>query len=86
MPRLSPSPSGDAPKLVIIGRDGVLNQYKEEHIKSPEEFEPIPGALPPTQATLTAHLRTQDKGRLEQEFLPTDAVHHAVQAWVDGGD
>ena len=48
--------------------------------------EPIPGALPPPQATLTAHLRTQDKGRLEQEFLPTDAVHHAVQAWVDGGD
>ena len=45
MPRLSPSPSVDAPNLVIIVRDGVLNQYKEEHIKSPEEFEPIPGAL-----------------------------------------
>lgn len=34
-----------AVKLVILGRDGILNQYRDDHVKSPEEWEPIPGAL-----------------------------------------
>ena len=33
------------PKLVILGRDGVLNQYREDHVKAPEEWQPLPGAL-----------------------------------------
>ena len=32
-------------KLVILGRDGILNQYREDHVKSPDEWQPIPGAL-----------------------------------------
>ncbi|MBU6259223.1 MAG: D-glycero-beta-D-manno-heptose 1,7-bisphosphate 7-phosphatase [Burkholderiales bacterium] len=32
-------------KLVILGRDGILNQYREGHVTAPEEWEPIPGAL-----------------------------------------
>ena len=32
-------------KLVILGRDGVLNEYREGHVTGPEEWEPIPGAL-----------------------------------------
>jgi D-glycero-D-manno-heptose 1,7-bisphosphate phosphatase len=32
-------------RLVIVGRDGVLNQYREGHVTSPEEWVPIPGAL-----------------------------------------
>jgi D-glycero-D-manno-heptose 1,7-bisphosphate phosphatase len=32
-------------KLVIFGRDGILNSYREDHVKSPEEWVPIPGAL-----------------------------------------
>jgi D-glycero-D-manno-heptose 1,7-bisphosphate phosphatase len=32
-------------KLVILGRDGILNVFREDHVKSPEEWEPIPGAL-----------------------------------------
>ena len=32
-------------KLVILGRDGILNVYREDHVKSPEEWQPIPGAL-----------------------------------------
>lgn len=44
--------------------------------------EPTARALCPPEATLAAHLRTQDNGRLEQEFLPTDAVHRAVHAWA----
>jgi D-glycero-D-manno-heptose 1,7-bisphosphate phosphatase len=32
-------------KLVILGRDGVLNVYREDHVKAPEEWTPVPGAL-----------------------------------------
>jgi D-glycero-D-manno-heptose 1,7-bisphosphate phosphatase len=33
------------PKLVILGRDGVLNLYRDDHVKAPDEWEPVPGAL-----------------------------------------
>jgi D-glycero-D-manno-heptose 1,7-bisphosphate phosphatase len=32
-------------KLVILGRDGILNVYREDHVKAPEEWAPIPDAL-----------------------------------------
>ena len=32
-------------KIVILGRDGVLNQYREAHVAAPEEWVPVPGAL-----------------------------------------
>lgn len=32
-------------KLVILGRDGVLNEFHADHIKAPEEWVPLPGAL-----------------------------------------
>jgi len=34
-----------APKLVILGRDGILNRFREDHVKDPKEWDPIPGAL-----------------------------------------
>jgi len=34
-----------APKLVITGRDGILNVFRPDHVKAPEEWEPLPGAL-----------------------------------------
>ncbi len=33
------------PKLIILGRDGVLNRYRDDHVKDPAEWTPIPGAL-----------------------------------------
>ncbi len=36
---------GNPMKLVIVGRDGTLNQYRDDHVKDPEEWVPIPGAL-----------------------------------------
>lgn len=33
------------PRLVILGRDGILNVYRDDHVKAPDEWEPIPGAL-----------------------------------------
>jgi D-glycero-D-manno-heptose 1,7-bisphosphate phosphatase len=32
-------------KLVILGRDGILNEYREGHVTAPDEWVPIPGAL-----------------------------------------
>ena len=32
-------------KLVILGRDGILNEYREGHVTAPEEWAPVPGAL-----------------------------------------
>ncbi len=32
-------------KLVILDRDGVINQDSPDYIKSPEEWQPIPGSL-----------------------------------------
>lgn len=32
-------------KLVILDRDGTINEDRDDYVKSPEEWEPIPGAL-----------------------------------------
>ena len=32
-------------KLVILGRDGTINHYRDDHVKSVEELQPLPGAL-----------------------------------------
>ena len=34
-----------APKIVILGRDGILNVFRSDHVKSPDEWEAVPGAL-----------------------------------------
>jgi D-glycero-D-manno-heptose 1,7-bisphosphate phosphatase len=33
-------------KLIILGRDGILNEFREDHIKAPEEWVAVPGARP----------------------------------------
>lgn len=33
------------PKLVILGRDGILNVFRPDHVKAPHEWIPIEGAL-----------------------------------------
>lgn len=32
-------------KLIILDRDGVINEDSDDYIKSPEEFIPLPGSL-----------------------------------------
>jgi D-glycero-D-manno-heptose 1,7-bisphosphate phosphatase len=32
-------------KLVILGRDGILNEYREGHVTEPAQWLPVPGAL-----------------------------------------
>lgn len=38
-------PALDAPKLVVLDRDGVINFDSASYIKTPEEWIPIPGSL-----------------------------------------
>ena len=45
-------------KLVILGRDGILNEFREDHIKAPEEWVAVPGAL---EAVLPARIQANDK-------------------------
>ena len=33
------------PILVILGRDGILNVVRVDHVKAPNEWQPVPGAL-----------------------------------------
>lgn len=44
MPR-PPHPGHTAIKLVILGRDGIINHYREGHVKEPAEWQPVAGAL-----------------------------------------
>lgn len=30
-------------KLIILGRDGVLNEFRDDHVKSPQEWVALPG-------------------------------------------
>jgi D-glycero-D-manno-heptose 1,7-bisphosphate phosphatase len=32
-------------KLLVLDRDGTLNRQRDDHVASPDEWEPIPGAL-----------------------------------------
>lgn len=42
-----------------------------------------PQELQPAETSLYERLTTEPRGRLEQEFLPTDVVHQAVRSWID---
>ena len=33
------------PKLLIPGRDGILNVFRDDHVKAPQEWIPVEGAL-----------------------------------------
>ena len=32
-------------KVIILGRDGILNEYREDHVKSAQEWVAVKGAL-----------------------------------------
>ena len=75
-------------KLVILDRDGTINQDSDEHIKSPEEWKPIKGSLEAiallTQNGYRVVVATNQSGIARGLFDMTtlnsihDAMHKAV--------
>jgi D-glycero-D-manno-heptose 1,7-bisphosphate phosphatase len=72
-------------KLIILDRDGVINEDSEEYIKSPEEFIPIPGSLEAIarlkQAGYTVVVATNQSGIARKLFdIGTlNAIHAKLQ-------
>ena len=67
---------GKITKLIILDRDGVINFDSDRYIKSPEEWQPIPGSLEAiAQQTLVCWVHVgmaQAGGRIEAIFFCPD--------------
>jgi D-glycero-D-manno-heptose 1,7-bisphosphate phosphatase len=76
-------------KLVILDRDGVINEDSESYIKSPEEWLPIPGSLQAIVALNRAGLRvavvTNQSGLARGLFKIDDlnAIHQKMHKELD---
>ncbi len=80
-------------KLLILGRDGVINHYSDAHIKSPEEWRALDGSLEAiarfTKAGITVVVATNQPG-IGRGIFDLDtlgAIHRkmSVQAQKAGG-
>lgn len=77
------------PRLVIIDRDGVLNAESDEHIKSIEEWLPLPGSLEAVARLCRARVRVAlatnqsgiARGLLTEEDLR--AIHRHINAELE---
>ncbi|MCD6055912.1 MAG: gmhB [Gammaproteobacteria bacterium] len=74
--------------IVALDRDGVINEESSDYIKSPEEWQPIPGSIEAIAALSKAGYRvfvlTNQSGLHRGLFdLKTlEAIHHKMQAAV----
>jgi D-glycero-D-manno-heptose 1,7-bisphosphate phosphatase len=80
------------PKLVILGRDGILNVFREDHVKAPQEWIPIEGALEAVarlnQAGWHAVIATNQSGigRGLVDMSSLNAIHqHMMKLLADKG-
>lgn len=80
-------------RLVILDRDGVINQDSDDYIKSPEEWIPLPGSLEAiarlNQAGFTVAVATNQSGigRGLYDLETLEAIHaklHGLLAEQDG--
>ncbi len=75
-------------KLIILDRDGVINKDSTDYIKSPEEWQPIPGSLAAiaklTQAGYTVTVATNQSGvaRGYYDLATLARIHQKMQALV----
>lgn len=73
-------------RLVILDRDGVINQESDAYIKTPEEWIPIPGSLAAigrlTKAGFTVVVASNQSGLGRGLFgqPALDAIHARMQA------
>jgi len=61
-------------KLIILDRDGVINYDSDNYIKSPEEWNPLPGSINAiaklTKAGYTIAIATNQSGLARKYFTP----------------
>ena len=61
-------------KLIILDRDGVINYDSDDYIKSPEEWNPLPGSINAiatlTKAGYTIAIATNQSGLARKYFTP----------------
>jgi D-glycero-D-manno-heptose 1,7-bisphosphate phosphatase len=65
-------------KLVILDRDGVINEDSDSFVKSPDEWQPIPGSIEAlarlTQAGYRLVVTTNQSG-LQRDLFGLDVLH-----------
>ena len=76
-------------KLIILDRDGVINQDSDDYIRSAEEWQPIPGSLEAiaklNQAGYTVVIITNQSGVGRGYFSSQDltAMHQKMRALLN---
>lgn len=84
----SPAPIPGVMKLVILDRDGVINEDSDEYIKSVAEWKPIPGSLEAiaqlSQAGYQVYIASNQSGigRGMFDFDALFAIHERLQRAV----
>lgn len=72
------------PKLIILDRDGVINQDSDDYIKSPDEWIPLPGSLEAiaqlTEAGFSVVVATNQSGiaRGYYDLNTLEAIHQKM--------
>jgi D-glycero-D-manno-heptose 1,7-bisphosphate phosphatase len=82
-----------ATKLVILGRDGILNEYRENHVTAPEEWIAIPGALEAVSrmnhagwhVVVATNQAGIGRGMIDMAAVNAVHVHMNQQLMVQGG-
>lgn len=76
-------------KLVILDRDGVINEDSDDYIKKPSEWIPIPGSLEAISALnaagWTVSIATNQSGLARGLFDSSTlhAIHQTMNLWLD---
>ena len=78
-------------KLVIMGRDGILNHFRENHVTAPDEWLPIADALEAAGQGADVvsmpswELFDAQDATYRAEVLPNDALKVSIEAGVTLG-
>lgn len=81
------------PKLIILGRDGILNKFREDHVKEPSEWEPIPGALEAVarlnhagwHVVVATNQAGIGRGMIDMSAVNAVHLHMMKMLWAKGG-
>lgn len=81
------------PKLIILGRDGILNKFREDHVKEPSEWEAIPGALEAVarlnhagwHVVVATNQSGIGRGMIDMSAVNAVHVHMMKMLWAKGG-